>query len=368
MIKSQHKKVLFTGGHAGSTAYALIEEIKKRNLYWDIFFVGSRSAVEGKKVETYEEKILPKLGVRYLPLTTGRVQRRFTFWTIPSLLKIPLGFFGALRYLLKINPDIVVSFGGFVGFPVVVMAKLLGKKVFVHEQTSVVGLSNRYSAIFADKVFISRENSKKYLPKEKIVLTGNPISEEILSLTPKNKLGTPPMVVVTGGSRGSVYLNKAVEEMLPLVSGKFNIIHQVGTVEFDKFKNIKENLNNPKWYQIYSVSPPEEWKKVLALADVIVSRAGANTVSELMIIKTPCVLVPLPFIYLNEQSVNAESLKHFGTALVIKQDDLNKNSLLAAIEDRIKNWDKVRKETLNKTSPDLLAAEKIVSLLEESLK
>src|SRR6185369_7004805 len=109
--------ILLTGGHAGATAYAVTEEIISKKLNWKLYFIGSTTAIEGKKIATYEEKVLPTLGVKYISITAGRVQRKFTFWTIPSLIKIPVGFIGAFYQLIKINPDIVLSFGGFVGFP-----------------------------------------------------------------------------------------------------------------------------------------------------------------------------------------------------------------------------------------------------------
>lgn len=364
MIRKKDKIILMTGGHAGSTAYAVVEEIKRQRLPWKIYFLGSVSAVEGKRVQTYEEKVLPTIGVVFLPIITGRLQRKFSIWTIPSILKIPIGFISAAFYLIKLNPNVVLSFGGFVGFPVVLMAKLLGKKIIIHEQTSVAGLSNRYSSFFANKIAISRESSVKYFPKDKVVLTGNPVSKEVLELRPKQTLNNPPVVLVTGGSRGSRLLNKTVHEILPKLLEKFEIIHQVGEQEYDKFLKIRGELKeDSSRYQVFSVIPPLEWKKVLSYVDIVISRAGANTVSELMIAKIPSILIPIPFIYLNEQTVNARALEDFGLASVVLQKDLTPKRLELELNKTLENWTSIKDRVRISKSPDTLASEKLVLLL-----
>ena len=129
--------MVFTGGHAATTAVAVVEEIKDEGKEWKLYWIGVKNAIEGKKVITLESEVLPRLGVKFIPITTGRLQRKFTFYTIPSLLKIPVGFVQSFYYLLKIKPKAVLSFGGFASFPVVFNSRLLGIPVIVHEQTSV---------------------------------------------------------------------------------------------------------------------------------------------------------------------------------------------------------------------------------------
>lgn len=180
------RKLLLTGGHAGSTAYALVKHLKIKHIQnnWEITFVGAESAVLGKMVPTLESVILPKLGVTYLPLKTGRLQMKLTFWGVMSLIQIPLGLIRAFWLVKRIAPEVTLSFGGFVGFPVVLASYLLGIPVIVHEQTAVIGRANLWSLPFARFLAISRDSSRKfipkYFPKDNIFLTGNPINPDLI--------------------------------------------------------------------------------------------------------------------------------------------------------------------------------------------
>lgn len=176
-------KLLLTGGHAGSTAYALVRHVQTK-YDWEITFVGADSAVVGKVVPTLESMVLPKLGVTYVPLKTGRLQMKLTFWGIFSFLQIPIGIIRAFYLVKKIAPDVTLSFGGFVGFPVVFASYILGIPVIVHEQTAVIGRANLWSTPFIKALAISRESSRKCIPRffdqKKIYLTGNPVNPDIL--------------------------------------------------------------------------------------------------------------------------------------------------------------------------------------------
>ena len=181
-------KLLLTGGHAGSTAYAFVRHLKMKHLrtkyQWPITFIGAESAVEGKTVATLESIVLPKLGVVYVPLRAGRLQMRLTYWGLVSLLKVPVGIFQAFFKVRKISPDVILSFGGFVGFPVVLAGYLLKIPVIAHEQTAVIGRANLWSLPFIKALAISRDSSRKYIPryfdKKKIIVTGNPINSNLL--------------------------------------------------------------------------------------------------------------------------------------------------------------------------------------------
>ena len=310
MPKNRREKVrvVLTGGHAGATAYALIEELREsKNVAWDISWIGPSKAIEGKGVPTFEGVVFPKIGVRFISITAGRIQRKFSFWTIPSLIKIPLGFFHALAILLRVRPRIILSFGGFAAYPVVIAGYLMHIPVILHEQTITVGRANKFSAIFARKIALARKESTEYFPKEKCVVVGNPVSKEILSVVSKKKIGIPPTIFVTGGSRGSEIINETIQNILPKLLAKYKIIHQTGINQFEKFKKLKEKLpqNIKDNYQIYGLIEPWNWYKLLNLADVIVSRAGANILSEIMIAKIPAILIPIPWAYGDEQMKNA---------------------------------------------------------------
>ena len=113
------KKIVLTGGHAGSTAYSVVQALKKSVGDWEISFIGTKYAIEGKDTKTFEYSVFPKIGVKFYPIVTGRVQRRFSKWTLLSLLKIPVGILYAFKVLTTVKPDIVMSFGGFAAYPVV---------------------------------------------------------------------------------------------------------------------------------------------------------------------------------------------------------------------------------------------------------
>lgn len=369
-MSKNNKNILLTGGHARSTAYALISEIKKRNNKWNLYFVGSKSAMEGAKIPTIEMETFPELGVKLIPIFTGRVQRKFTIWTIPSLVKIPLGLLHAIYILSKIKPSIIVSFGGYSAFPIVVVGWLFQIPIVIHEQTAAVGRVNKITSIFATKIAISRESSRKYFPKGKVVLTGNPISQGALSIKPKSIKGKPPTIFITGGQTGSVIINSTLEEILEVLLRNFKLVHQVGVFQYEKFVGVRNGLpvEFRKKYEVHSTINQSKWPDYLRKADIIISRSGANIVSEILASKRPSILIPLSLAYLDEQKKNADYAKKFGIACVIKQEDLTSKILLDNINDLSKKWGSVIMKTKKKKSPDIFAAREICELLEDISK
>lgn len=360
-------KVVLTGGHAATTAIAVVEEIRSKKLDWDLTWIGVKNAIEGKKLATLESEALPKLGVKFLALTTGRMQRRFTLWTIPSILKIPVGFIQSFYYLMKIHPKVVLSFGGFASFPVVFNANLFGIPVVIHEQTSTIGRANRFATKFASKIALSRRESLDFYPKEKCVVTGNPVMKEITKIKPRFELGNPPAVFITGGSRGSQTINKSVEKILRSLLSKYRIIHQTGGLDYRKFSDIKQQLpmalkNN---YEVFVRVNPLEVSGIFKQCDIIIARAGANTASEIMIVKRPSILIPLPFSFMDEQTKNARIAESWGVARVINQKELTPDLLLKNINEVVDNFSKIVEKIKLKESPDIGAAGRLVSLIKE---
>lgn len=363
-------KLVLTGGHAATTAVAVVEEIRKRNFGWKIYWIGAKNAIEGKKIVTLESEVLPRLGVTFLALTTGRLQRRFTLYTIPSFLKIPVGFVQSFYYLLKIKPQAVLSFGGFASFPVVIGAKILGIPVIIHEQTSAAGRANLAAKKFATKIALARVESKKYFKDSEYVITGNPVMKEVRDIRIKINSKEIPVVYITGGSRGSQSINDAVEQILKVLLSKYKVIHQTGGLDYLKFSEIKQKLpqalrNN---YEVFVRVNPLDVFKIYSKASVIVSRAGANTVSELMIIGRPAVLIPLPISYLDEQTENAKIASKWGIAKIISQSQLTPKKLLAAIESQIFQTSEISQKIKGKKSPDFDASRKLVNLISVYMK
>lgn len=366
MQKDDNKvKILLTGGHARATAYAVIQEIKDKHKDWEIYWIGPKSVVEGRKIKSFDDTF-SKLDINSKTIHAGRLQTKFTLWTIPSILKIPLGFIHAFFHLLTIKPDIVLSFGGFVAYPVVIVAWLFRIPVIIHEQTIAGGRANIHSARFAKKVALAREESKKYFPKDKTILIGNPVSKEIVNLPFRDKKGRPPKVLITGGASGSMVINEAVEKVLSKILRKFKLVHQTGKLQYAHYKKIRKDLPPKlrKNYEIYSVISKQNWHKYISKADIIISRAGANIVSEIMVAKKPSILIPIPWSVYDEQRKNAEYAKDFGIAILLAQKSLTPITLYRAVVRINKNWMNILDDVKNKKSPDFDASSKLVELME----
>jgi UDP-N-acetylglucosamine--N-acetylmuramyl-(pentapeptide) pyrophosphoryl-undecaprenol N-acetylglucosamine transferase len=355
--KKRKFKIVLTGGHAATTALAVYQALKKKDENCEVFFVGSKYAIEGSRVFTLEYESLPKKGITFIPITAGRLQRKFTLYTIPSLFKIPVGFLQSFNFLWKVKPDVVLSFGGYAAFPVVVAAKLLGIPVVLHEQTAAAGRSNLAAYRFATKIALSRQSSLEYFP-EKSVVIGNPVTEEISKIKKKTAHGNPPVIFITGGSRGSQNLNKAVKDALPDLLKKYKVIHQTGELDYKEFDGRKRDLSLGDRYEVFPRVMPEKMAEYLSDADLVIGRSGANTVSEALVAGRPAIYVPLPISYLDEQTKNAMYAKSLGVAEVINQKDLTGTRLERTVEKIIKNYSSIQekfKESFDADSSDKLA-------------
>ena len=372
MPKVQQKKetrIVLTGGHGATTAYAFISEARYQKLDWNFSWIGRKYSMEGKNDPTLEYRVFSKMKIPFYHIISGRVQRKFTFWTIPSLLKIPIGFINAFFILLKLRPKLILSFGGYAAHPVVVVGSLMGTNVVIHEQTTSAGLANEKSARFAKIVAISRSSSFKYFPKEKSVLIGNPLSPELAGLKVKTKLSYLPRLFVSGGSRGSLTINKVIFESIEKLVEKHIVVHQTGFEDYDTACAKKEDLPRKlkARYQIHSSVLPSRYVELLDEADIFIARSGANTVSAILAARRPAILIPIPWSYRNEQQKNAEYAKSFGIAEILTQDDLSVDTLIAKIDFIVENYENIMGKVANKKSPDTKAAGALVKLIKENL-
>ena len=333
----QNKKttIVLCGGHAATTALATIEELTRRKKYadWNLVWIGSNKAIEGKKTRSLESLIFEKMGLKTYSIISGRLQRKFTLWTIPSLIKIPFGFINAFFLILKLRPNAVVSFGGHAAVPVVVSSWILRIPVIIHEQTAAIGLANKLSQPFAKIICLARKESQIHYNGKKTVLTGNPIMAQIAEIREKDKLGNPPVIFITLGSRGSRNINKIVYEILDKLLKKYKVIHITGEADFAKFAKV-QNKN----YEVYPTVDPMEIDNLYRQADIVVARAGANTVSEIIVTGRPALLVPIPWSYLDEQKKNAMVAQEIGIARILEQDSLSGEKMLSEINTLIGDW------------------------------
>ncbi len=372
-MSEEKKKIVLTGGHAGVTAIAVVERMRlmRPSRDWDIHWIGVSRSMEGMGSRSIEFKFLPKYGVKCHSIFTGRIQKKWTRYTLISLSKIPFGFIHSFVLLRKIAPDVILSFGGFAAFPVVFWGYFLRIPVLVHEQTVATGLSNKFSAFFAQKIAISREGSRKYFPKEKTILTGNPILSSIVEVKPKRNLPKYPLIYITGGSRGSQHINEAVSPILEALLKQFYIVHQTGEIDFDYFLERKNLLPIilKRRYRVKSFISPLRIAKIYERADIVVGRAGANTVSEIIITKRPSILIPIPWTRFDEQSKNAQLAKNIGIALIIEQDELTPEILQRKIGLLTKKWSRMVRTSLTPLGiKDAQASEKLVGLIKEILE
>jgi UDP-N-acetylglucosamine--N-acetylmuramyl-(pentapeptide) pyrophosphoryl-undecaprenol N-acetylglucosamine transferase len=333
-------KILITGGHM-TPAIALAEELSKRNI--PIIWVGQKFSQTFSTNLSAEYNTINEKGIKFINIYTGKLWRKWTWNTllfgVYNMLLIPFGFLQAIYIIIKYQPQIIMSFGGHVAIPLIIIGKIFQRKTYTHEQTIIVGTANKLISKFVDKIFISWEESAKYFPKHKTILTGNPIRNDVFS-TEKIKFSNKlPTLLIFGGNQGANTINWRVREILPELLQFANVIHQTGqsTLTNDYQKSIKQKTHLPKElqerYLVYDYISGSQWGKVLNSADLTLSRAGANTITELLILGKLSIFIPIPWVSGNEQFLNAQVLEQIGLGYIIHQrDDLLPSDILAAIK------------------------------------
>jgi len=363
-------KIILIGGHL-APALSVLDTLPKNT---QVLFVGRKYALEGDNALSLEYKTITSLNVPFVGLNTGRLQRKLTKFTLFSLLKLPFGIIKSFLILIDFRPDVVVGFGGYVSIPVVICAFMLNIPVVIHEQTMGVGLANRIVSLFARKICISWESSRKYFPKDKVVLTGNPIRRLSAFILPaggasifNNKL---PIIYVTGGSSGSHFINLLIEKIIGELLKKYNVIHQAGDAQeyhdFDRLKQVRNNLPEKlrDRYILEKFIDPSGIGDLLNLSSLIISRSGINTVTELIYFEKPALLIPFPFAQSGEQLKNAKFLEKIGLGVVLQQSKISSKKLLQAVRLMFRNIGDYRidKEKLG-SLPGKNAAQNIISVI-----
>lgn len=355
-------RIVIIGGHL-SPALAVMEQLKNAEIY----YLGRKYTFENDKAISLEQQEITKLGIPFYAINTARLQRKFTKHTIPSLIKFPLGFTQSLKILRQIKPEVVLGFGGYISLPVVLAAAFLKIPIIIHEQTLEAGFANKIETKFARKICLSWQSSQQYFPKDKTVLTGNPLRQVILNSKSSSK-NEFPMLYITGGSSGSHAINSLVEKSLEKLLENFVVVHQVGDAkEYNDFEKLRAAVNKlrsalVKNYHLQKFFSPETVVQNLNSADLVIGRAGINTVTELIYFAKPAFLIPLPFSQRREQLKNALFLKGLGLAEIGLQDELTPEIFVTKIIAMFKNLNKyqLREEVL---IPD--AAKNIVRVLKD---
>ena len=319
------KRIVLTGGGtAGHVTPNIALLPSLRDADYDIHYIGS--------FEGIESRLIPDFDVPYYGISTGKFRRYFDLKNFSDPFRVMKGYLDAKKILKELKPDVVFSKGGFVAVPVVKAAADLKIPCIIHESDMTPGLANKICIPLSKKVCCNFPETLKNLPSGKAILTGTPIRSE---LTKGNRIHaldlcgfTPdkPVIMVVGGSQGSAGINQVVREALPKILEKFQVIHICGK---DKVDNLMLSIPGYKQFEYVKT----ELKDLFALADLVVSRAGANAICELLALKKPNVLIPLSAGSRGDQILNAASFEEQGFSIVIREEALDCFSLVEKINE-----------------------------------
>lgn len=320
------KKIIMTGGGtAGHVTpnIALMPALRKEG--YEISYIGSYEGIEKRLIE--------EQNVPYYGIASGKLRRYFDPKNFSDPFKVLKGYGQSIKLLKKLKPDVVFSKGGFVSVPVVLAARHCKIPAIIHESDLTPGLANRIAIPRATKVCCNFPETLSYLPKGKAVLTGSPIREELLSGSSDAAFSlcgfddhTKPVILIIGGSSGSRAINTAIRDLLPELIKNYNIIHLCGK------GNLDSSLNSIKGYAQFEYAN-QELADMFALADLVISRAGANAICELLTLRKPNILIPLSAAASRgDQILNANSFRSQGFSYVLDEESLANTTLLEAIE------------------------------------
>ncbi len=320
------KRIVLTGGGtAGHVTpnIALLPSLKEAG--YEIAYIGSYDGIE--------KRLISDFNIPYTGISTGKFRRYLDIKNFSDPFRVIKGFSEAKKYLKEFQPDVVFSKGGFVSVPVVRAAATLHIPCIIHESDMTPGLANKLCIPVAQKICCNFPETLKLLPEGKAILTGSPIREELAKgnkLAGLNLCGftaNKPVIMVIGGSLGASNVNKAVREALPRLLNDFQVVHLCGK---DKIDNLLLNTSGYKQFEYIKA----ELKDLFAMADIVISRAGANAICELLALKKPNILIPLPASSSRgDQILNAKSFESQGFSIVISEDDLTTELLMDKVHE-----------------------------------
>lgn len=331
-----------TGGHI-YPALAIIEGFKKYDKDLEVLYIGTKNRME--------KDIVPKNGIPYYGIEIYGLSKNI-FKDIKDVFLIFKAKKKIKKKILEFKPDVVLGIGGYVTYPVLSVAKSLHIKTFIHEQNAIPGKTNKMISKYADIIGISFKESAKYFPNRNVLYTGNPTGIRALN-TPKitkSSLGLnddKPLVVVVCGSLGSETVNNAMKGYLKTLENKdYQVVYITGKNLYEEFVKIKYPKN------VKVLPYLDNLTGLLKETDVLVARAGASTIAEVLSLKVPTIFIPSPYVANNHQYYNAVSLKNDNLALMLEEKDLSIPNITKNIEDLLYNKDKQIKikNNLNKVS------------------
>lgn len=323
-----------TGGHI-YPALAILNKIKENEPNSEFLYIGTHDRIE--------KDLVPELGIKFIPIEVYGYKRKFTLDNI----KAYKCFMNARKECIKIiddfKPNVVIGCGGYVTAPVIYAAHKLGIKTLIHEQNSVVGLSNRFLSRYADKIAVSFKSTMSKFNRNKVILTGNPCSEKALTYEPCSKSefnlsSEKKLVLIVMGSLGSKTVNDKIVSIIPKFKDKkYEIMFVTGPSYYENIKNIKTPSN------VRIVPFVFEMPRLMKKTDLMISRAGASTISEITALAIPTIFVPSPYVPNNHQFVNAMDLVNQKSALILEEKDLSSETLIPMIDELLENHNEYNK-------------------------
>lgn len=355
MEKKRKRRIILTGGGTAGHVMpniALLPELRLKDYL--IAYIGSENGIE--------KELIQEQHVKYYGISSGKLRRYMSLQNLTDPFKVLKGYSQAKKILKKLKPDVVFSKGGFVTVPVVVAAGRMGIPVIIHESDMTPGLANKIAMRYAKTICCTFPETIKYIPEEKGVLTGTPIRAELIMGDKSRGLEFTglapgkPVILVVGGSTGAKNLNEALWAILPELVKSYNVVHLCGAGKSDSdYDNIRG------YVQFEYVN--EQMRDLLALADIVVSRAGANAIFEFLTLRKPNLLVPLPAeSSRGDQILNANSFKKQGYSAVLEEKDITPKSLMKAINSLYKNRQGFKEAMEKSTLQDSVA--KIISIID----
>lgn len=336
---SKYKIIMTGGGSAGHVTpnLALIPKLKENN--FEIKYIGGKDGIE--------KNIISNEGIEYYSISTGKLRRYFDIKNFSDPFKVVAGVFQCINIMRKERPNIVFSKGGFVSVPVVISAYLNRIPVISHESDMTPGLANKLSTPYSNKLCVTFPESLKHIKGNKGIVTGTPIRSELFKGSRNQCLkitgfkGMKPILFIIGGSLGSQIINSNIRNNLEELLKSFDVIHLCGK------GNIESSLNNKVGYKQYEYVN-EELPHFMVGSDVVISRAGANSIFEILALKKPNILIPLSKkASRGDQVLNAESFEKRGYSMVIQEEMLKDGFLLESIKKVYKDRDKYIKAMEN---------------------
>jgi UDP-N-acetylglucosamine--N-acetylmuramyl-(pentapeptide) pyrophosphoryl-undecaprenol N-acetylglucosamine transferase len=337
-------KIVLTGGGTGGHLIPLIavkRKIQEKEPEAEFLFMGPLGEMEKRFME-------PE-GIAMKKVMSGKMRRYFSLRNFSDMFKIPIGIIQALWHLLVYMPDAIFSKGGYASIPVVVAGWMYRIPILIHESDAKPGLANSMLAKFAERVAVSYSQAEINFPADQVVLTGNPVRADIADGDANkgkqlfNIINDKKIIFVWGGSQGAELINSYVVEILPVLLRNYNVIHQTGEKNFENVTRMAGELGIKAGREGYYPTPfiKEELKDILAASDLVISRAGSNSISEIAANKKPAIIIPLESSANGHQRMNAYAVAKVGGCVVLEEGNLGENMLLGEI-DKIMNKEELR--------------------------